>query len=123
MKRLAEGPPRLLALVGFLILSMAGLAFGDAGVTYHGRLLNPNGSPVTSSSVQFLLQIRTPVPSNCLMYQETHVKDLSQTNGVFSITINDGHAAQLNTEPFTLDRVFQNRGVFQFATGKCAGAV
>ncbi|HRO67991.1 MAG TPA: hypothetical protein PL182_10540, partial [Pseudobdellovibrionaceae bacterium] len=98
-------------------------SWADAGITYHGRLLKPNGSPVTSSSVQFLLQIKTPSPTNCLMYQEIQVKDLSQTSGVFSITLNDGSQTTSNTEPFTLETVFQNRGnTLIFPAGKCSGA-
>lgn len=38
-----------------------------AGITYHGRLIDPNGSPVVSSNVQFRIQIRTPSNENCLM--------------------------------------------------------
>src|SRR5690606_28213561 len=71
---------------------------------------------------QFRVQVRTPTPSNCLLFEEIHTRDLSKSSGIFSITLNDGTASSLNTEPFTLDRVFQNRGTFQFAPGKCAGS-
>lgn len=40
------------------------------------------------------------------------------TNGQFAITIGQG-ASSVNTEPFTLDRAFQNRGTFTFGAGKC----
>ncbi|HRO67452.1 MAG TPA: hypothetical protein PL182_07810, partial [Pseudobdellovibrionaceae bacterium] len=103
-----------------LLMSNSGWA-GSSGVTYHGRLLKPNGRTVTASNVQFRLQVRTPSPSNCLLFEEIHIEDLSSSQGVFSITLNDGHAAQINTEPFTLQRAFQNWGIFQFAPGKCAG--
>lgn len=95
-------------------------ALGGAGITYHGRLVRPDHLPVTADTVQFRLQIRSPGTENCLMYQETHVLDLSGTSGVFAITINDGTAAIPNAEPFPLDHVFRNRGTFTFAAGKCA---
>lgn len=94
-----------------------------AGITYHGRLLKPDGTPVTASTVHFKLQIRTPGPENCLLYEEQQTKNLSTSLGIFAITINDGTANPVNTEPFTLDRVFQNRGTFTFAPGKCSGAL
>lgn len=109
------------SVISALLLLVPAVSYASAGITYHGRLLKPDGTPVISS-VQFRLQIRTPGAQNCLMYEEYQSKDLSATNGVFAIAINDGSAYQPNTEPFTLDRVFQNRGVFTFGAGKCTGA-
>ncbi|HRO67042.1 MAG TPA: hypothetical protein PL182_05720, partial [Pseudobdellovibrionaceae bacterium] len=119
MERLIESGSRLFCIL-FIGLASATLARADAGVTYHGRLLKPNGEPVTSSAVHFRVQIRTPISTNCLMYEETQVKDLSASNGTFSLVLNDGSAAVPNGEPFTLDRVFQNRGTFSFGVGKCS---
>ena len=45
---------------------------------------------------------------------------MSSSEGVFAITVNDGTATIVNTEPFSLDRVFQNRGTFTFAGGMWA---
>lgn len=105
----------LAALLFHSVLHAAGV-----GVTYHGRLLRPDGSPVTSNTVQFRIQIRTPGAENCLMYEEISTKDLSTSSGTFAITVNDGTATSLNTEPFTFDRIFQNRGTFSFGVGKCS---
>lgn len=111
---------------GILFLLTAVLAGGfgvaeAAGVTYTGRLVKSDGTPVVSPSVLFKLQIRTPGPEDCLLYEEQQTKNLATSNGMFAITINDGTATVVNTEPFTLDRVFQNRGTFNFGSGKCAG--
>ncbi|HRO68534.1 MAG TPA: hypothetical protein PL182_13265, partial [Pseudobdellovibrionaceae bacterium] len=96
-------------------------AMADAGLTYHGRLLKPDGKPVTATNVQFQVQIRTPIPTSCLLFQETHVRNLSDTQGVFSLTLNDG-AAVGNGEPFTLAEAFQNHGrLLNFPAGKCSG--
>lgn len=97
-----------------------GFASANSGVTYHGRLLRSDNTPVAASVVQFKIQVRTPGPENCLLYSEVHTLDMSGSEGVFAITINDGTATTVNTEPFTLDRAFQNRGTFSFGGGKCA---
>ncbi|HRO68294.1 MAG TPA: hypothetical protein PL182_12065, partial [Pseudobdellovibrionaceae bacterium] len=97
--------PIFLAILA-LLLGVSGFANASPGISYHGRLLKPNGQPVTSNSVQFRVQIRTPLPENCLLYQEFYSKDLSSSAGTFTVTINDGSATVLNTEPYTFDRVF-----------------
>lgn len=114
--------PSLIASLTAIFVSLctaSGFAAGGVGVTYHGRLLKPDSSPVTSNAVQFHIQIRTPGAENCLLYDEVYTKDLSTSAGMFAITLNDGSATVVNTEPFTLDRIFQNRGTFSFAGGKC----
>ncbi|MFN8846565.1 MAG: hypothetical protein ACK5W9_06910, partial [Bdellovibrionales bacterium] len=60
-----------------------------SGITYHGRIIRPDNSPVTSPTTQFRIQVRTPGAENCLLWEEQQTKDLSNTSGVFTITIND----------------------------------
>ncbi|MBX3040192.1 MAG: tail fiber domain-containing protein [Bdellovibrionaceae bacterium] len=103
-----------------LILVAPSLSSADAGVTFRGRLLQPDGNPVTASSVQFRVQIRTPDTPNCLMYEEIQSKDLSHSAGVFSVTLNDGTAVSGNVEPFSLEDAFSKVGTVSFATGKCS---
>ncbi|MBN8538178.1 MAG: DUF1566 domain-containing protein [Deltaproteobacteria bacterium] len=91
-----------------------------AGITYHGRLIDPNGNPVVSSNVQFRLQIKTPGNENCLMYEEVQNKDLSMTSGAYAVTINDGTGSRLDSTGFALDQIFANRNSFTFAGGNCA---
>lgn len=93
---------------------------GAAGITYHGRLLDSSSQPVVAPFVEFKIQIRTPGPEDCLLYEETHVRDMTASDGVFAITLGDGTAQTPNTEPFTLARAFRNFGVLTFGTGKCA---
>ena len=62
-----------------------------AGITVQGRLLENDGvTPVTASSVQFRLQVRTAGSENCLLYQESQTVDLSASRGVFALTIGSG---------------------------------
>lgn len=98
-------------------------SFASSGITYHGRILKSDNSPVVSLTTQFRLQIRTPGSENCLLWEEQQTKDLSPTNGIFSITIADTSEPSLipNTLPFSLDRVFSNRTNFTSLTGCTIG--
>lgn len=107
-------------LLSALLTLASSVVFADAGVTLQGQLLTPAGTPVVSNSVQFRIQVRSPGTENCLLYEEQQAKDLSASDGVFVLTLNDGTATVVNTEPFTLGRAFQNRGTFGFVAGKCA---
>lgn len=111
----------------FIYLAL--LAFGaseaqaGAGITYFGRLLRPDGSPVISTLVNFRIQVRTPGNENCLMYEEAHVRDLSKTGGVFSITINDGTGTRTDGGSLTLVDVFSNSTDRTFDGSRCMGDV
>lgn len=110
----------LWVLVWSSILQVWGQAFGaDPGITYYGRMIDPNGNAVISSSVQFRLQIRTPGNENCLLYEEGQSKDLSQTDGIFSVALGDGTGSRLDSTGFNLNQVFGNKGTYTFATGQC----
>ncbi|MFS4460639.1 tail fiber domain-containing protein [Bdellovibrio sp. HCB2-146] len=106
----------VLATLFFLLAANSSQA--TTGISYHGRLLLPSGEPVKTST-QFKIQIRTPGNENCLMYEETTTRDLSLTDGVFSITIGDGTGARTDTMNWSLDKIFANRSKFTF-TGNCA---
>jgi formylglycine-generating enzyme required for sulfatase activity len=110
-------------LIIYLLFHFSSVFAAGTGITYHGRIMNPDGTPVTSSNVYFKIEIRTPGAENCLMYSETHIENLSLTSGVFSVTINDGTAVVPNGEPFTLSEIFRNHGTFNFAPGKCSGGL
>lgn len=110
-------------LLTLLLFFMFSVAWASSGVTYHGRILKPDDSPVTSATTQFRIQIRTPGSENCLLWEEQQTKNLSTTNGVFSITINDTSEPSLvsNVLPYSLDRVFSNRTNFTGLTGCSVG--
>ncbi len=108
----------LTVLILFQISSLARAA--NSGVTYQGRILRPDGAPLNGATTQFKIQIRTPDSNNCLMYEEMQTLDLRNTNGQFSLTINDGTGARTDTTGFNLDRVFANRGTFSFSASTCS---
>lgn len=111
----------LLVLFAALVIFPVSHAFANAGITYHGRLLDPSGTPVEAPNVQFRLQIRTPGNTNCLLYEETHLRDLTGKRGAFSITMNDGNSLTPSPPPYSLVQAFENRGTFNFGPGRCTG--
>lgn len=109
-----------LVFITLLDFGFASSAYAGPALTYHGRLLKPDSTPVTSSSVQFKIQIRTPGTENCLMYEETVTKNLSSTNGSFAIGINDGTGSRTDSSSYTMNDIFSNRTAFSFSAATCA---
>lgn len=89
-------------------------------LTYHGRLLKPDSTPVTASAVEFRVRIYSPGAERCLFYDEEYTLDLSGSEGVFSLEIGGMTPSSTNTEPFTLAGLFRNSGTFTFGGTKCA---
>lgn len=110
-------------LTALLLLFLSSPSFASSGITYHGRLMNPNGTPVTSSNVQFRLQIRTPGTQDCLLYEEIQSQDLSTTKGMFSLSLGDGTGVRQDSyaADWTLFDSLSNRKAFNFNVADCAG--
>lgn len=102
-----------------LLFTTSALASANSGITYHGRILKPDGTPVTDSAVQFKMQVLTPDSNSCVMFQEIQTKDLSSTGGAFSITINDGTGVQ-TFYGYTIDQIFGNYGTFSLTPATCS---
>jgi hypothetical protein len=105
----------------FTSVSSNSFANNNSGISYQGRILNPAGTAMTSSAVQFKFQIRTPDTANCLMYEEIQVIDMSQTDGAFAITINDGTGTRTDSTGYGIDTIFANKGSFSFSSGCATG--
>ncbi|RYZ76533.1 MAG: hypothetical protein EOP05_04725, partial [Proteobacteria bacterium] len=110
----------VILLLGPMLLGNAAFASTNAGVTYQGRILKPNGDPLEGASVQFRLQLRTPGSQNCLMFEETQLQDMRNSKGNFSLTINDGSGSRTDTTLLGLDKVFANKGSFTFDPATCS---
>ncbi len=80
----------------------------NSGISYHGRLLKSDGSSVVSSAVQLQVQIRSSGNENCLLYSEIQTKDLSTTDGLFSLTLNDGSGVRNDSSGLTVPQVLAN---------------
>lgn len=77
-----------------------------ASFTYQGKIFKSNGvDPVESSSVVFKVQIRSP-DGLCLLFEETHQRDMTGTGGVFSLLVGEG--SNTNATALPLNSVFDN---------------
>ncbi len=92
----------------------------NSGISYHGRLLKSDGSSVVSSAVQLQVQIRSSGNENCLLYSEIQTKDLSTTDGLFSLTLNDGSGVRNDSSGLTVPQVLANQGSKTLPGGACA---
>ncbi len=73
-----------------LVCNLGKASSGPSGFTYQGRLFQSNGiDPVDSDSVTFTIKIKSP-DGLCVLFEETHVVDMSESEGVFSIVIGQG---------------------------------
>jgi len=102
----------------FLILSFAIQAQASSGITVHGKIVDSSNNPLVSAAAEFRIRIKSPT-GNCLLWEETQIKDMSASNGVFTITVGDSSLvppARIQTSvpnsvtsaPFQLPEVFAN---------------
>jgi hypothetical protein len=111
---------RTFLLITLLLLSVVPCAHAsNSGVTYQGRILKPDGTPLAGQFTQFKMQLRTPDAGACLMYEEVQSQDLRNMNGAFSLTIGDGTGSRTDVTGFTLDKIFANHGSFTIDPTTC----
>lgn len=96
-----------LILLSLFLLSKTLYADAPPGVfSYQGKIYKSNGlDPVNSSSVTITIQIYAP-DGACLLFQETHMRNMSSSNGNFSLNI--GHGTNANVSGLTLMQAFDN---------------
>ncbi|KHD89168.1 MAG: hypothetical protein OM95_04945 [Bdellovibrio sp. ArHS] len=93
--------------------------FGWAGaaITYHGRLLDPNKHPVENANVVFKVRVYSPKPKKCLLYEEMRSLNMSNSQGVFVLSIGDGEGTRTAADPgIQVERIFNNDSNITFNT-------
>jgi hypothetical protein len=108
------------ALIALLYFTSSSVWASGPALTYHGRLLHADGTSVTSTAVQFRIQVRSPGTENCLLYEETQTKDLSSTAGVFVLGLNDGSGTRSDGSGISFSKIFNNNSPFSFGAGLCS---
>jgi len=92
----------------------------NPGVSYQGRIIKPDGTPLEGNSVQFRMQVRSPGSENCLLYEEIQSINMSGSSGVFAVTLNDGSGTRLDTPTYQVDRIFANRDSMVLDSTRCS---
>ena len=92
----------LLIATGLSAVSLFAFAGSNNGLVYHGRILKPDGTPLEDSAVTYTLKIYGRSgkyfdgaglqlgAERCLLYQETHVKNMSTSMGAFELIVGEG---------------------------------
>jgi hypothetical protein len=101
------------------VLSLSAAAAGP-GVTYQGRILKPDGSPLEGASVQFRMQVRSPGSENCLLFDEMQTISMVGSAGAFALTLNDGSGTRLDTPTYPVTRIFANRDSMTLDASRCS---
>ncbi|WP_413613227.1 beta strand repeat-containing protein [Bdellovibrio sp. HCB-110] len=106
------------SLILLLFLSSMGYA-SPSTLTYQGRILKSDGTPLEYSNVSFIFQITDP-SGQCVIYQE-QVTGISMANskGVFDVPIGKGGVNYPLSGGSTVLDAFNNSSTF--ACGACSG--
>jgi len=95
--------------ITLLILSLHIQTFATqppAAFTYQGKILASDGvTSVEDSSVTFKIQIYSP-DGSCLLFEETHSRDMTGTGGVFALLVGEG--TNTLTSSLTLTQALNN---------------
>lgn len=96
--------------LGILVSLLATVSYAaPAALTYQGRIIRSNGTPLEYSAVAFQFEILAP-NKVCVLYREqlNHV-DMTNSGGVFDVKIGSSHSYPA-TPGFTILDAFNNAG-------------
>ncbi len=88
-------------------------------LTLQGRIADANGTPFKSTAMQFRVQVLSP-DHQCILYDETQTKNLANSQGLFSVSLNDGTGTRNDTNTWTFAQTLANRSSFPVASTNCA---
>ena len=84
----------------------------DAGLVYQGMITKVDGTPLVAPSVTFRMQITSPGAESCVLYDEYHSVDMSNSQGVFNLTVGKGdpnfNGNQNPSSALSLGSIFDN---------------
>lgn len=91
---------KIFASLIFAISALSGVtSYAETNqlITYHGRILRPDGTPL-EGNISFTVKIYSPSPSSCLLWAESQTLPMMGTSGAFSLQIgrNDNRLAGAN---------------------------
>jgi hypothetical protein len=109
-----------------VLLFVGSTGLSASGVSFHGRIIKPDNSPLESPNTRFRIQIKSPGSESCLLWEEEQTRNMLGSNGTFTITIGDSSDTTINysrvdTYAWGIDRVFSNRSQFTSLVGCTVG--
>ena len=119
--------PRLLFVLTITaVFLLSTHVYAANGITYHGRIVKPDNTPLESATTRFRIQIKAPDTGNCVLWEEEQTRNMVSSNGTFAITIGDSTDTtisylRVDTYGWGLERVFSNRSQFSTLTGCTVG--
>lgn len=95
--------------------ALAASHLSPGSFTYQGKIYAADGvTAVESSSVTFKIQIYSP-DGSCLLFEETHSRDMTGTGGIFALLVGEGVGT--GAAALTLAQVFDNSASKTGASG------
>ncbi|MCB9026870.1 MAG: hypothetical protein H6625_11165 [Bdellovibrionaceae bacterium] len=84
-------------VISFFLLSNVH-AQSPQGLTLQGTILNASDLPQEGASVSFVIQILSSDGNACLLYEESHVLNMTGSQGAFSLILGTGTRSGVNYE-------------------------
>lgn len=103
-------------LFGLFFISLPSLAVTQA-ITYQGRIIKPNGMPLESESVNFVLRVIVP-NKNCALYVENQ-NSIPMTSGDGSFLLLLGKGTKVGNNPVALADIFSPNLTIPPGTTEC----
>ena len=119
---------QMLKITTFITIAClySAVAWSASGITYHGRIVKPDNTPLESATTRFRIQIKAPDAGNCVLWEEEQTRNMLGSSGVFSITIGDStdttiSYTRVDSYSWSMERVFSNRSQFTSLYGCALG--
>lgn len=108
------------SLVGWSALAATSTASTNS-LTYQGRILKSDGTPLQHNNVSFLIKVMDP-SGQCVIYQEQdNAIDMTNSNGVFDLAIGSGSVQYITgAGATTITDVFNNS--ISYTCGSCTSS-
>ncbi|MDG0817665.1 beta strand repeat-containing protein [Bdellovibrio svalbardensis] len=109
----------LYVVMNLILFFLVGFAHASPqSLTYQGRIMKSDGTPLEYNNVSFIFQI-TDSTGQCLLYQEqVNGINMENSNGVFDVSIGQGTVVYPTSGSFSILDAFNNSGSFT-----CQGGV
>ncbi|MGZ3774084.1 MAG: hypothetical protein ACXVCN_10235, partial [Bdellovibrio sp.] len=122
MAWLARGKTVIVFFAISMLLCFVDQSFAAPNIlTYQGRILKSDGTPLAYNNVSFIFQITNPSGS-CVIYQEQVTGiDFTNAGGIFDLPIGAGTISFPLTVGVSVVDTFNNIPVAPFTCGSCSG--